>query len=327
MKGRYMKKNIKKLVLLGAVIIGVCLRINGAPVFADNAKSTMTLSPLNQKIILIPGEEYRGAVRVSSPNDATQNLDYSVSIGSFSQKSTSDSVDDYGEVDSETRTSYNQIMDWITLDFDKGSVAPNSTDVVTFTINVPEDAAAGGQYATILVRNNTDYYGDISGSVSIKSMTGVASIIYAEVAGQTRNEGAIIENNIPSFLLNNSLETTAMVRNDGNVHTDAKYTLQVWPLFSNEEICTNEEDPEKSFVLPDTERYHLQTCDLPPFGIFRAKQVVKLFGKTSVLEKTIIVCPLWLLFVIIAVIIALVFWIVFRVKNNKRVNKSDSSEE
>ena len=114
------------------------------------------------------------------------------------------------------------------------------------------------------------------------------------------------------------------MKNDGNVHTDAEYTLQVWPLFSDEEIYTNEEEPETSMVMPGTERYHAKTVTTPSFGIFRVTQTVKIFGETSVVEKTVIICPLWLLFLILFVIIGLIIWIFAKVKkNNKRKSRRE----
>ena len=109
-----------------------------------------------------------------------------------------------------------------------------------------------------------------------------------------------------------------MVRNDGNVHTDAKYTLQVWPIFSDEEICTNEEDVTTSLIMPETKRYHVEKCDLPNIGMFRVKQVVKIFGEESTFEKMVIVCPVWLLFVIVFIISVVVIWFVSRVKSRKK---------
>ena len=317
-----MKKISISKVLVAAIMVTVSsLAIFGAVKADDEASSTVTVSPMTQKVILTPGESYEGSIKVSNPANAKNNLEYSVHIGSFSQHSDPDGVDDYGTVDTDTKTTYNQMMDWIVLGREDGSVAPNGTDVIPFTVNVPIDAPAGGQYATILVRDETDHSGGGEGNVSIQSIAQIASIIYAEVAGETRNEGAILENNVPSFLMNNTLETTSMVRNDGNVHTDAEYILQVWPMIGDEEICTNEEDPAMSLVMPETERYNAQTCQLPTVGIFRAKQVVKIFGETSIVEKTIIVCPIWLLFIIIFVIFALVFYFVAKVRARKKAVK------
>ena len=108
-----------------------------------------------------------------------------------------------------------------------------------------------------------------------------------------------------------------MVKNNGNTHTDAEYTLQVWPVFSDEEYCTNEENPDKSLVMPETNRYHSQTCVLPVVGIFRAKQVVSIFGETSIVEKNFIVCPIWLLVIVIFAVISIIIWLVAKSKSRK----------
>lgn len=314
------KKRFKILMLLAGVLL--CGVRGAGEVFADDApNSTMTVSPTYQKIVLIPGEKYRGTILVSNVDGAQQDLQYGAFVGSFSQSGSEESVDDYENVDTVAQSSYNQIMDWIVLDKDSGSVAPNSSEALGFTINVPENAPAGGQYATIIVRNDTGNTVDNVGNVAIQNVFQFASIIYAEVAGETREEGKIIDNSIPGFIMSSPLETTTMVENDGNVHTDAKYTLQVWPLFSDEEICTNEENPKTGLILPETRKYVKQSCNLPMVGIFRAKQVVKIFGETSIVEKTVFVCPLWLLFVILFVIIALIFFFVARARAHKKAAK------
>ncbi len=311
------KYKISRIIMAAMVAIVGSFAVFGKVLADGENSSTVTVSPMTQKIILTPGESYEGSIKVSNPNSAKYNLDYSVHIGSFSQHSDADSKDDYGTVDTEVVSAYNQMMDWIVLGRESGSVVPNYTEVIPFTINVPADAPAGGQYATIIVRDETDHAQDNGGNVSIQSIAQIASIIYAEVTGETRNEGAILENNMPSFLMNNTLEATSMVQNNGNVHTDAEYVLQVWPLFSDEEICTNEEDPAKSLVMPETEKYHAESCTLPMAGIFRAKQTVKIFGETSIVEKTIIVCPLWLLFIIIFAIAAIIIYSFARAKARK----------
>ena len=200
-------------------------------------------------------------------------------------------------------------------------MAPNNMDYIPFTIRVPEDAPAGGQYATISVRNAATESEDKQGGFYIQDTAQVASIIYAEIAGETRREGVIMDNSIPGFIMSSDLRAVSMVRNDGNVHTDAEYVLQVWPMFSDEEICTNEEDPATSLIMPETSRYHEEACQLPSVGIFKAKQTVKIFGETSIVEKTVIVCPLWLLFIIIFVIFALVIYFVMKVKSRKKAAK------
>ena len=179
---------MKKLkILIVALIATFAVMWGNVNAYADEAPiSAMVVSPMYQRIILTPGETTTLSLKVSSPNAAQNDLNYSVSIGSFSHKSEDDSVD------TESVSSYNQIMDWINLEKTTGTVAPNGTDVLNFTITVPESAPAGGQYATILVKDDT---GSTTGAsnVNIQSNVQMASIIYAEVAGETLNTAEILE--------------------------------------------------------------------------------------------------------------------------------------
>lgn len=294
-------------------------------VAADTIMNSLTVSPPYQIIELVPGETYAGAIKVSSQAKSDVATKYEISVGPFSEHGREDDNDDYGVVDYIASSTYNQMVDWIELDKTVGTVEPNETQIVSFKIHVPEDAPAGGQYASIIVKDATAKE-SVGQGVAVQSVMQILSVIYANIMGETRTEGEILENTIPSFMLNGPLVTSSMVKNNGNVHTDAEYILQVWPLFSGEEICTNEEKPETSLILPETERYHMQTCNLPSVGIFRAKQTVRIFGETSIVERIVIICPLWLIFVIVIVLVALIFWIVFRVRSRKRANGSSKSD-
>lgn len=312
-----------KKVEFRLILIVVCLVL--FPVFfgvlnvtaEDGGSSSMVVSPMSQKMILTPGEVATGSIKVSNPNTSKRDLKYAVEIGSFSQKKSEDSIDDYGTVDTEIVSNYNMLMEWIVLENNSGSVAPNETDVIRFTINVPEDAPAGGQYATILVRDETEQDSG-NGNVAIQNVIQIASIIYADVTGETSDEAQILGNNIPGFIFSSPLVTNSMVRNDGNVHTNANYILQVWPIFSDEEVCTNEENPSEGIVMPETDKYHIESCNLPIVGIFRAKQTVSIFGEKSIVEKVVIVCPLWLLFLVIALIVGIVIWFIIRARDRGR---------
>ncbi len=308
----------KLIAVLAVLLAGTFLGVANVSADLDDMDSVMTVSPPKQKIVLVPGETFEGVIRVSNSAHAKGDLHYSATIGSFGLGKDEEGNIDYNDTDVDTVTSYNQMMNWITLGKESGTVEPNGTDVVPFTINVPADAPAGGQYATIIFQDDSGNGTTGGGNVSIESIVRFASSIIAEVTGETRSEGAILENSIPSFIFNNKLSATSTVRNDGNVHTDASYILQVWPLFGDEEICTNEEEPSTSLIMPETERYHVEECNLPMIGIFRAKQTVNIFGETSVAEKTVFVCPLWLLFIIVFAIVLIIIWLVMRAKSGSK---------
>ena len=309
-----MKKILTK-ILMTISVINLCLL--GLVGDVSAAGKNFALSPMSQRVVLMPGELYRGAITVAVPADSNDQFDYIVSPAPYSLGKSEVSDKDLGGSDFETRNNQNLIVDWISIDNPEGTIEPNEQRTVSFTINVPNDAPGGGQYAALLVRENNPSETN-NDSMAIKEIMQMAHIIYAEVAGETRTEGEIIENNIPSFLLSNNLHASSTVKNSGNIHADIEYTLQIWPMFSNEELYTNEEDPEKILVLPGVTKYHEQEYNLPSIGIFRAKQTVKIFGEESIVEKTIIVCPLWLLFIIVFAIVMLIIWLVLKAKNRKK---------
>lgn len=319
-------KKIKYLLSFLAFCFGLGLSLSVSDVMAEDVITSLTVTPQHQSIMLTPGETYHGSIKVSSQSASTRATGYEVSVGPFSDAKGENSLDDYGEINYIDKSSYNMIVDWIEIENPTGSVEPNESVTVPFTIKVPKDVPAGGQYASIIVKDSTPPVQQDDG-VAVNSVMQILSILYTEVAGETRDEGEIITNSMPSFLLNGPLTMESMVHNKGNVHTLAEYTMQVWPLFSSEEICTNEEKPDTSLVMPETERYHTQTCDLPSVGIFRAKQVVKIFGENSVVERMIIICPLWLLFLIVFALIAFVIWMIMKIRGSKKRRKSSSSDD
>ena len=317
---------MKHRIMVGLVVVMVGLLFGAMNVSAVDGDGgvVMTISPPRQDIVLVPGEVYEGTLLVSNSANASKDLKYSATIGSFGLDKDENGNTDYNSTDVDTITEYNQIMEWMKLDKDHGSVAPNSTDTITFTITVPEDAPAGGQYATIIVQDDTEKDSGAEGNIVIENVVRFAASIIANVAVETRNEGSILENNIPAFMFNNKLAATSTVQNTGNVHTKASYVLQVWPLIGDEEICTNEEKPTEHTVMPGTERINAEECNLPMIGIFRVKQTVKIFGETSVAERMVVVCPLWLLFIIIFAIVALVIWLVTKSRSRKTRSKEQS---
>lgn len=307
---------MKKLKFLLVAAVAMFSGLVGLNHNTSAAGRAVAVSPMSQRIILAPGETYRGNITVANPATSTEDLKYLVTVGSYSIVKTNEK-DDYGDFSIDEVTELNELVNWITVDNPQGTIAPNGETTVSFSIDVPSNAPAGAQYASLLVREDTDD-GAADGNMAVNEVMQMASILYAEVTGTTVSTGAVLSNDIPSILLSGTLETTSLVKNTGNIYTDAEYTLQIWPLFSDEEIYTNEEEPETKIVLPDTERYNTQSYDMPLFGIFRVKQTVKIFDEVSELEKTILVCPLWLLFIIILAVAGIIIWLVMRMQGRKK---------
>lgn len=309
-------KNKKIFVILFCLIFaGVFVANTTRGIEEADNKVGFTVSPLTESIVLEPGSSYSSSIKVSNPGTSQNDIQYEVEVQPFF-------------VDEEYNTIFEDVgnrslmTNWITIDSSKnGVISPNETNEVIFTINVPSDAPAGGQYADIRVVSANVGNGEENGS-AIGEKIAIGHLIFAEVAGDTVRQGEIITAEVPGFLLSGDVKGIATIKNTGNVHSAATYKLQVFPLFSNEELFTNEEDPDKKTILPDRTLYNETVWEkTSSIGIFNVIYTVEFEGVTTQVSKIVIKCPIWLMFIILFVVFLLIFYFVVKIKNRKKATK------
>lgn len=309
----------KKLKLILAALVvafsfGACSFATVRTAHAEDTTPAVHLqvSPTKQKISLTPGSSYVGTFKVQNVGGAT--FDYTVYATPYSV--TSENYDpDYTNVGT-----YSQISDWITFDkkTEKGTLQPGTSVDVTYIVNVPKDAPAGGQYAALMAQ--TDSGNGEGATVAVVHRVGM--ILYAAVPGETRVSGEIIKNTVNSFYFNPPLTVSSLVKNTGNVEATANYTVKIYPLFSNESVFNTEDAQEGAYsrdVIPETSRFNSITWEgAPTIGIFSVEQTIEFAGETSTIHKLVLICPLWLLFIIFALLFFIIFWLVSRARDRKR---------
>lgn len=305
-----------KKIKFGLAVVALAL----VAVFGGNRASALNdyglgVSPMKQTIILNAGEKFTGSFTVTNPANNAGDFEFVVKVSPFY------ATEDYN-ISYEKNGDYNQMVDWIKVGVTGGTLKPNSVKEIPFAIDVPKDAPAGGQYAAIIVQAKPVEKGDENGGVNINQTIGIAHTIFAEVAGTTYHDGAVTSIDLPGFMFGGKITGSASVQNTGNVHGKATYTLQVFPLFSDEEIYTNEENPDTALILPDRTLYRNTTWEETPMvGMFNVTYTVEYEGITAQVSKLVIVCPFWLLFIIIFVIVAIIVWLVYRAKTRKKSAK------
>ena len=300
-----MFKNKLTIAILGLVAFFVTLSSTSV-----RASNMFSLSPMHQMITLTPGETFYGNFNVVNPGTSTNDFYYTIEVQPFT-------TSNEGEISTESNGDYTLMADWIEILSGDGVVAPNEVDEIRFVIRVPEDAPAGGQYAAIIVKSGQ--YRINNSNVDLREAYESGHLIYADVAGETVRKGSMTDVNVPGFLFSGNITGSAMITNEGNVHSQATHKMQIFPLFSNEEVFTNEEDPKKAWIMPgNTSMSSVTWEETPSIGIFHVIYNVEYEGVESKVDKLVIVCPLWLLFLILLALFLLIFKIFWGKKKDKK---------
>ena len=185
---------------------------------------------------------------------------------------------------------------------------------INYTIKVPADAPGGGQYGAIMVETEKDK----NDKGNIQAISRVGMLIYSHVNGEINRCTKILENKLPTFLFNPPIFGETRIENCGNIDAELKIHIKVFPFFSSEEVYSNEEKPTNMNTLPGTKRYHKELwANSPAIGIFNVEQTIQYGSETKTERKLVIVCPIWLIVLIILFIISVIFWLVARNRENK----------
>ena len=205
-----------------------------------------------------------------------------------------------------------------------GTNEPNKTSEIKFKIKVPGDAPAGGQYAAIIITRDDDMKATDNG-VAVKDVFEMASLIYADVDGETVHKGEILSNEIPGFVASAPIVLSAQISNDGNIHENATVIIKATNFFNGEVIVEGDTDEHyySEIIMPETTRYITREISegLPLLGAVKVEQTIYYRGLSSKEEKTVIICPIWFLLLVLASIVMIITTIVVIVRKHRKKAK------
>ena len=286
-----------------------------------NTPLSLAVSPGLISVDLKPGEVYEGEFFITNPNLDGKSLEFSVAPAPLTFEN------EFYDLSFSERDDYNQIVDWIEIEEVSGALEVAERRAIKFKITVPSDAPAGGQYASFLVSPVTPTGTNGSPGVSIENKSRVAVLLYTTVEGNTVEEGTVLENNVGMFYFNQPIKTTSLVENTGNVHLPVSYVLRVFPLFSNEEVYTNDEAPKHSVVIPDTTLYSEKTWEETPLlGLFRVQQDIDFGDRIDRTETLVLVAPTWFICLALVFLASVIFTIVERIRKYRRLGPKPEPE-
>jgi hypothetical protein len=264
------------------------------------------VSPMIHKINLKAGETYTGEIVVANPKASSNDFYFKAVLSPYTVNK-----EDYSP-DFVTVSDWSKIVDWITIENPEGVLKPNDTQKVRFSIKVPENAPAGGQYAKIGIVSNEPVNTTTSGVV--QNVIEMASLIYADIEGETIHDGKILDTSISGFVALGKPMSNITVSNNGNVHETLTSTLSVKNVITGETILPTEniDGVYENLIMPETTRTVTRDLEVvPALGIFEVKQEVTYLGEHSEISTIMVVCPLWFMILVAATFISIISMIFY----------------
>ncbi len=274
----------------------------------SNIVGAIGLQSFKQVIDISAGESFSNSMVVINPTEET--IDVKVYAAPYTVKG-----DEY-ENDYATETAYTEIAQWISFEQEVYTLTPGARVSVPFTITVPANAHGGGQYAAVFAEAIIDE--SSANTSTVKTIPRAAMLVYAKVDGEIDMAGRVVDQTIKNFYWNPPISTSAMVENTGNMDFTAKVTTTIMSFFGKENATEPIED--EFTIMPDTRRLIAQTWDgSPSLGIFKVRQEVTIMDdEPVVLERTVIIMPLFLLIIIVIALVLLIIWVIAKLKKHRR---------
>lgn len=299
---------------------GISLLSGSVASAVEIPKLRLQISPPVQEIELTPGENYIGNFQVQ--NTGTDEFSYKIFVSPYGV------TDENYSPDYETKTTYTQMADWITIQDSFGTLPANEVRDVFYTVSVPENIPAGDQRVIILTElvplDEADITSGGKNGTAVKNISQVGSIVYAKInGGETHEVGKILKNKINRFVLSGPITAESLVENTGNTVIKASCTMRVYGAFDDQEkeepLYSNEDQPSEFVVLPETKRLNvLEWGEAPKLGLFKVVQTVAMLGEVSTVEKIVLVCPLWFALTVTILIILCLIWLVMRIGKRRK---------
>ncbi len=274
---------IKRVMLIAAIAASGLSGLGNPLVRAQETREGIGISPTSLTLDADAGQELTGQVTVLNPGDETIN--YRLYASNFFIRDESYEKDfDRGDLE------VVEPVSWFTLPESTRQLEPQEQEQVTYTIQVPADAASQGYYGVIFAETIAPE----ADTTGVERRKRVGALVYLTVNGdELRRDGQLVSFDTPRWLRQGPITADLRLRNDGNVHFPVTGEVRLKNALGRV-VHTAE---VKSIILPDTTRK--LAVELPagqPVGLYKVEGEVGYLDKSSDLGSrwVLVAAPLWL---------------------------------
>lgn len=277
--------------LIAIMAIGVTFLIPKS-VLAEELKSEITMSPAQDTIELKAGQSFEGSFKIYNTGDT--DFEFTVSASPYSVEG-----EDYQQ-DFETKTKQTYLADWIKFEKEEYFLKVKEHVVVNYTVNVPKEIPAGGQYAVLFAETEG------TSSSSIMSTKRVGMLLHARTDVNPILEGKVEAPKIPAIKFDSHLNIKQIIENTGNTDFDTTINIKAETIFGRE--VYNSTRPNTK-VLPRSRRaIEVKWDSAPVLGLLKISLTTNFLDKTFEYSGwTLFISPI-IIGAIALIIVVIVLW-------------------
>lgn len=279
--------------LIAVMAIGGALILPKSALAEDGRlKNEITMSPAQDTIELTAGQSFDGSFKIYNTGDV--DFDFTVSVSPYSVKG-----EDY-EQDFETQSEQTYLTDWVKFEKEKYFLKAGEHVVVNYTVNVPKQIPAGGQYAVLFAETA----GATTGSIASNKRVGM--LLYAQTDVDPVLEGKTEAPKIPAIKFDSNLNIKQIVENTGNTDFEAEVSIKAKTLFGREVYGYTRPNTK---VLPRSRRaIEVKWENAPVLGLFNINLTTRFLDKTFEYSGwTLFISPV-IIGVTVLVVVAIILW-------------------
>ncbi len=283
----------RRVAVAGALLLATLL---GGLVVAQSAgaegdRSEISLSPTKSRLVLEPGVS--ASEKFTVLNIGESEFTFRVYVSPYQVTN-----EQYDATFSQ-ETARTQITRWVSVPDEEYTLQPGEKKEIEYTVNVPTDVPAGGQYAVIFAETTDDE--GAGGSIIAKKRVGM--LTFGSVAGETRESGAVASRTLKGWQHEVPLSSEWRIENTGNTDFAATTTLTVKNIFGRK---LYESPKVEGAVLPETTRAITMSWDNSRWGLYHATTTAEFLGSSHEESRLVLVMPPLVLIGLAAVVLLVV---------------------
>ena len=145
---------------------------------------------------------------------------------------------------------------WVTLPYDRITIAAKDSVIIQATIQAPEDTQPGGRYLAIFfepggqLENEED---STSNEAETPVSVRLAGLVYIRVAGPVEENAYVTQLTSPRFLEFGPIPVTTEILNRGNYHIKPKGTITLTSMFGKQ---IDQQLIDEKNIFPEVSRFY-----------------------------------------------------------------------